>query len=258
MMPLVDMHCHLLAGLDDGPRTAEDALAMCRIAYDQGVRQSVALAHQNPDYPDVTPDAIRAAARDLASRLKAAGLAFDVFPCAEVMVGAETEDDWDAGRLLSVADRGQYVLLEMPHNLFLDLRRTVERFCAKGVRPILAHAERYQELIAEPGAIESLIAAGCLVQVNSRSVTDPTSGAEKRALRDWFRRGVVHLLGSDGHSTQRRPPHLADAHRQVSRWAGPAAADRVGSILGAAILQGLPLRVPPPQPPPKRWLPRIW
>ena len=73
-----------------------------------------------------------------------------------------------------------------------------------------------------------------------------------------FGTGIIHLLGSDGHSTQRRPPHLADAYRQVSRWAGPAAADRVGSILGAAILQGLPLRVPPPQPPAKRWLPRIW
>src|SRR5688500_19617227 len=55
MPPLVDTHCHLLAGLDDGPKTPEDALAMCRLTYDQGVRHSVALAHQNEDYPDNSP-----------------------------------------------------------------------------------------------------------------------------------------------------------------------------------------------------------
>src|SRR5207244_4997577 len=72
--PLVDTHCHLLAGLDDGPRTPEDAVAMCRRAYDQGVRHSVALAHQNEDYPDNTPQRLRAAFAQLVADLKADGL----------------------------------------------------------------------------------------------------------------------------------------------------------------------------------------
>src|SRR5437870_10836589 len=72
VIPLVDTHCHLLAGLDDGPRTAEDALAMCRIAVAEGVRMICATAHQNPRWEAVTPDAIRAATRELPEAVRAA------------------------------------------------------------------------------------------------------------------------------------------------------------------------------------------
>ena len=67
MLPLVDMHCHLLAGLDDGPRTADDALEMCRIAHAEGTRMVAALAHQNERWNGVTPDIIRGAAQQLAA-----------------------------------------------------------------------------------------------------------------------------------------------------------------------------------------------
>ncbi len=73
MIPLIDMHCHLCAGLDDGPRTAEDALQMCRIAVEDGIRTSVALAHQNEQYPAVTPERIRTVVRALIESLDAAG-----------------------------------------------------------------------------------------------------------------------------------------------------------------------------------------
>src|SRR5262249_58807988 len=74
MIPLVDMHCHLLAGLDDGPRTEDDAVAMCRLAGAEGVRWMAATAHQNECYPAVTPDAIRAATARLRQRLADHGL----------------------------------------------------------------------------------------------------------------------------------------------------------------------------------------
>jgi protein-tyrosine phosphatase len=257
MIPLVDMHCHLLAGLDDGPRTDADALAMCRLAYAEGTRLAAATAHQNERWHAVTPDGIRGAARRLAQALRDAGVPLTVFPCAEVMAHPEVEAAWQAGDLLSVADRRQYLLLEMPHGVFVDLRDTAGRLRRAGVRPILAHPERHPELLHEAGAIERLIRAGCLVQVSSHNVTDPSSRREERALRDWFRRGVVHLLGSDGHSPGRRPPRLAEAYRRVRRWAGSTVADRVCSTNGMAVLQGLPLRIAEPEPR-RSWLPRLW
>src|SRR5690349_4474401 len=165
MIPLVDMHVHLLAGLDDGPRSEQDALAMCRMAYAEGVRMAAATAHQNDEWNSVTPDRIRQATERLAHRLQEIGSGLLVFPCAEVMVHPEIESSWDRGSLLSVADRRQYLLLEMRHDLVVDLRATVARLRQRSVRPILAHPERHEELLHEPGRIEQLIRAGCLVQV---------------------------------------------------------------------------------------------
>jgi protein-tyrosine phosphatase len=258
MIPLIDMHCHLYAGLDDGPATDEDALAMCRIASEDGIRTVAATAHQNESWPAVTPEAIRQAARRLARQLLQADVPLAVLPSAEVMAHPEIEQSWRQGSLVSVGDRGQYLLIEFPYGLFVDLRPTITALRRAGVRPILAHAERQPELLHDPGRIEALIRAGCLVQVNAGSVTDPAGRDDARALRDWFRRGVVHVMGSDGHSPRRRPPHMAAAYRRVAGWAGSGTADRVFSTSGLAVLHGLPLRVPEPEPRPRRWFARFW
>jgi protein-tyrosine phosphatase len=254
MIPLVDMHCHLLAGLDDGPRTMEAALEMCAIAYQEGVRLMAAGAHQNERWAKVTPAMIRDAVRDLEKALAQNDLAMSVFPCAEVTAHPETVANWRAGKLLSVADRNQYLLLEMPHGVFVDLLPTARRLREQGVRPILAHPEREERFLHEPGEMEAMIDAGCLVQVSSHGVTDPKTSADERALKDWFRRGIVHFLGSDGHSPHRRPPHLAAAYRRIADWVGPAQADRIASGNGLAVVHGLPLSIPRPAPRGvKRW-----
>jgi protein-tyrosine phosphatase len=258
MIPLVDLHCHLLAGLDDGPRTDADALAMCRTAYAEGIRLACATAHQNERWAAVTPQRIRDAARRLAEQLREAAVPLTVFPCAEVMARPDLGAAWRAGQLLGVAGRQQWLLVEMPHGLFVDLMPAARQLAAEGVRLILAHPERHAELLDDPAPLEELVRAGCLVQVSTASITEPPGPQAGRQLREWFRRGLVHVLGTDGHSPQRRPPRMADAYRQVVRWAGVAVADRVGSTNGLAVLQGLPLRVPEPAPRPRRWLPRLW
>lgn len=253
MIPLFDMHCHLLAGVDDGPRTAAEVLEMCRIAWDEGIRCAAAGAHQNERWAAVTPDVIRAETRRLEQMLRAHEIALSVFPCAEVMLHPDVISFWDQGQLLSVADRRQYLLLEMPHGLFVDIRSIIGEFRQRGIRPILAHPERQPELLHEPGCIEQLIGAGCLVQVSSASVTAPANRADGQALKDWFRRGIVHVLGSDAHSPRRRRPQMARAYQQISRWAGVSAADRVCSTNGTAIVHGLPLRIAEPEPRRRRW-----
>ena len=258
MIPLVDMHVHLLAGLDDGPRSREDAVAMCRILHAEGVQMAAATAHQNEHWPAVTPDRIREAVGLLRQDLAAAGLPLTVFPCAEVMADPDTPEAWAAGELLSVGDHGQYMLLEMPHGTFVDLRPTAERLIAAGVRPILAHPERNPEFLEDTAPLEDMVRAGCLVQVSSGSVTDPPGAAAEKALTAWFRRGLVHLLGSDGHSPRRRAPRMAAAYERIRRWAGGGVADRVCSTHGMAILHGLPLRVPDFEARRVGWLPRLW
>jgi protein-tyrosine phosphatase len=175
-----------------------------------------------------------------------------------VMVAPDTEESWRAGRLMSVADRGQYLLVEMPNGLFVDLTETVRGLREAGVRPILAHPERHEELLHEAGQIEKLIELGCLVQVSAGSVTKPRSRTDAQALKSWFKRGIVHCLGSDAHSVKQRPPTMSAAYRQIARWVGTGMADRIGCTYGMAILQGLPLRLPRAEAKAVSWFGSLW
>jgi len=258
VIPLVDLHCHLLAGLDDGPRDREAALAMCRLACEQGTRMVAATAHQNPRYPENSPERIRSATRELAESLRAENLPLQVFPSAEVMAQPDLLDSFEAGELLGVGGQPGYLLVEMPDGACVDIGYLVERLSSQGVRPILAHPERHEEVLHTPGVIEELIASGCLVQVSSASITHPRSLAERRALRGWLRRGIVHLIGSDGHSVRRRPPLLAAAYAEIVRCVGTSAADRICSTNGMAVLQGLPIRTSAPKPLRRSWLMSWW
>lgn len=103
-----------------------------------------------------------------------------------------------------------------------------------------------------------MIQAWCLVQVSSGSVTHAKHPVDERALKNWFKRGFIHLIGSDGHSPRRRPPLNGDAYRIICRWTGVGAADRICSSNGLAVLQGMVLRVSSSEPK-RRWcLPRFW
>jgi protein-tyrosine phosphatase len=256
MIPLVDTHCHLLAGLDDGPQSDDEAFSMCEDALREGIQMVAALAHQNPHYPQVSPERIRTATSALATRLRAEQTALTVFPCAEIMVRPDLDAAWQRGDLLSIGDRGKSLLVEMPHREFVDLRETAERLKPDGVRVVVAHAERYPELLHTPGLVEEWIESGCVVQASSAGVTESRRRCDLRALKKWVQRGIVHLLGSDGHDLDRRPVRMAAAYRQIAQWAGEPTADRICSTNGMALLQGLPLRIPPPRP--AGWLARFW
>lgn len=258
MSALVDMHVHLLAGLDDGPKTMDEALAMGRLLVAEGAQHSVALAHQNEEWPLVTPERIRVAAAAFAEALRAAEIPLEVFPTSEVMAHPELVAGWTSGQLMSVADRGQWLLVELPHNLFIDLRPIVRDLRALGVRVIVAHAERTPEMLHRAGVIEELIHLGCLVQVSSGSVTSPGMARDQKALKEWFKRGVVHLLGSDGHSPRRRAPQLAAAATMIRRWVGAARADEICRDNGLAVLRGAAPSIAPPLPPTRSWFARLF
>ncbi len=247
------MHCHLLAGLDDGPRTQEDAVAMCRISCEEGVHMAAATAHQNKRWNEVTPQKIREATEELKASLRKASLPLTVFPCSEVMVEPETPQHWNQGKLLSIADHNQFMLLEMPRGMFVDLHPTVERLQQKNIRLLLAHPEQYEEFMEKEELLKDLIRAGCLVQVSTGNLTKSLSRKEEKTLKGWFQRGLVHVMGSDGHSPRKRQPRMADAYHQVVHWVGTNIADRVFSINGMALLQGLPLNVPMPKPRTNLW-----
>ncbi len=258
MLPFVDVHVHLLAGLDDGPKTQAEAVEMCQMLVAEGVGLSVALSHQNYLYPEVTPERILQSIAELQSELTAQQIDLELVPAAEIMIDPDIEVDWAENRYLSIANQRQYVLLEQPNNLYIDIRSVVNFFREQRIRPILAHAERTNEWLYEPGIIEELISMGCLVQVSTSSITQPVDQRMERALRSWFRRGMVHVLGTDAHSPRRRRPLYAQAVSVLRRWIGEAQTEQICYHNGNAVLRGLPLRLIKPIPKTSSWFSRIW
>ena len=258
MSAIADTHVHLLAGLDDGPPTQDIALAMCRMLVAEGASLATALAHQNPDYPDNSPERMIASASRLSAALLDRKIPLTVFPTGEVMLSPSIVADWKGGRLLSVANRGKWLLVEMPHGDFVDVLPIVDELRPLGVRLIIAHAERYPELLFEPELARQWIAAGCLIQVTARAIVEPWDDDMKRGITEWARGGFIHLLGSDGHGIDRRQPLLAAGYRQLARLAGRSAARRIGWEQGAAILRGESIEVPQPVPATRRWFSRFW
>jgi len=143
---------------------------------------------------------------------------------------------------------GRYLLIELPHDLYIDLRGTVAGLMRQGVRPVLAHPERTPEMLHRPGEIEDLIAMGCLVQVSARSFLRPRSPDDFRAIRSWFERGVVHLLCSDAHGVRRRAPRMAEAMDLLESWIGPVERARIASDNGIAVFRGGIVNAPVPRP----------
>lgn len=253
MTPLVDIHCHLLAGLDDGPQSVDEALAMCQIAWAEGIRCVAATAHMSEDWPDVTGALIRVATRQLAARLREVQLPLSVYPSAEVIVRPDLDAAWLRGELLGVAGQRTYLLIEFPPGAFFDLRDTIRRLRQVGIRPILAHPERTIGLLRDSGAVAALIQEGCLLQVSSESLTGPPLDETTQVLKNWTRKGFVHFVGSDGHGSDHRVPRMAAAYEQVAHWAGRVVADRICSLHGLAVLEGRALRVATPQPAKRPW-----
>jgi protein-tyrosine phosphatase len=258
MTPLADTHVHLLAGLDDGPATRDVALAMCRLLVAEGARHATALAHQNEGYPANTAEHLRGAAIGLAADLIAKGIPLHVYPAGEIMLSPSLVDDWHAGTLLSVGDRKRWLLVEMPHGVFLDVLPVAESLRPLGVRLIIAHAERYADLLHDPGLAAQWIDAGCLLQVTANALADPADAATEKALQLWATNGFIHLLGSDGHGIDWRRPVLAAGFERLRQWAGRGPAERIASLWGVAVLQGLPVEVPPPRPPSRSWFTRLF
>jgi len=247
----------LLPGLDDGPESWDDAIEMCQMMWDDGVHATAATAHQGEQWPEVNVERILATTQELRERLEDTGVPLAVYPCAEVMVTPDLDDLWRQGLLLGVSNAQSYLLIELPHGLFVDLRWLVSELVSMDVRPILAHAERHPDVLFGTGVVEELISRGCLIQVSAGSITRSNSASVTKTLRSWARRNVIHLIGSDAHSPTRRPPGIAAAYGRLAEWAGNTVADRICRINGMAVLEGLPLATPAPRRSRRRWFSRI-
>jgi protein-tyrosine phosphatase len=244
---VIDLHSHLLPGIDDGAPDIAATLAMARVAVAGGVEAIVATPHVNATYrTDPFTFAERVAAVQTA--LDDAGVALRVHTGAEVSHALLLELPDEALRAC-VLGSGNYVLLEPPlagPAPFID--RMAMDLQAKGFRVVIAHPERISAFQRNIGTVQDLVDLGCLTSVTASSLVGDFGGTVKRFTQELFARGLVHNIASDAHDAERRSPALRPVLDQavaelpeLERWLGYLMLD-----VPRAILAG---ERPPAEPP---------
>jgi protein-tyrosine phosphatase len=244
---MIDVHCHVLPELDDGPKAIEGSLELARAARAAGTTTLIATPHVNRRY-DVNLTSIEAGLRKLRARLAEEGIGLRLLMGGEISTGrlaSLSDDELDALRL----GGGPYLLIEAPLGPGLGtLPSAVERLQRDGFRVLIAHPERSPGFQRDPSKLAHLVDNGALCSITAASLSGQFGRTPHRFALALLREGLVHNVASDAHDAYRRSPDL--------RPGLAAAAARLGECdelaqwltreVPAAIVEGAPL---PPRPP---------
>ncbi len=216
---MIDLHCHLLPGIDDGPSTIRDAVHMARVAVDDGTTTIACTPHRRPKYPN-TPEMVADAVAGFRERLAEEGIPLDLVTGMELDIDELLAMDVDE-RAGSALGDGPWLLVEMPFQGWpLDLARLMTELEMQGLRTLIAHPERCSSVQKNPDRVRDLIGRGALIQVNAESITGMLGDQPQRAAERLLRAGFVHVIASDAHTPSRRPPGLTAALERAAELLG--------------------------------------
>ncbi len=217
---MIDIHTHILPGIDDGAPDMEVSVAMARMAASEGVMTMVATPHAcDGVYNSQKIDVINGC-RELNEVLKQAGVPVEILPGQEVHLTPEVLEDIDARRVLTL-NHSQYLLLELPmHVLPQYLPEMIRSIHSRHLIPIIAHPERNPALMSSMALVEELHYCGALFQVTAGSFTGLFGRGVKKSAGHLARAGLVHFLGSDAHSSTHRTPSMARGMAHMCKITG--------------------------------------
>ena len=217
---MIDLHFHCLPGIDDGPRDWDAAVALCRAAAADGVTTIVATPHVLRDHW-LNEDSAK---RDqMIMKLNSLlGGSPAVLPGCEYYFSSDALELWEQGSAgpLTGLNRSRYLLVEFPSTRIPDQAEEVlYEMTLAGVKPVIAHPERNLVFAEQPEKLKRFMELGALAQVTASSITGAFGRAAYAAADEFFRRGLIHLVASDSHSLDRRPPSMSAAREAVKeRW----------------------------------------
>lgn len=245
---MIDIHCHLLPGLDDGPATPADALALAQALVADGITHVVATPHVFPGRYDNRRSGVQAARAGFAALLAAHGVPLQLRCAGEVRLTPEVLDLLTLNELPWLGDSPglRTVLLEMPDDQVpLGALAFVHALQRQGITPVLAHPERNRGVMTQPERLRPFLETGCRVQVTAGSLVGQFGAKAQAAAEALLEQGWVHAVASDAHNLRGRVPRMADAHRWLTEQAGEGFAHEL-TVAGPARLCGWPAADQPP------------
>lgn len=223
----VDIHTHILPGIDDGSRDWSQTERMLRIQQEQGVTDIIATPHFDMEQNYQDPDKLRALVAEANEHAKKVTPGITLYPGCEVLYTPGVIDAYKKGDILTLAD-SQYLLVEFfPRSPYREIEEAIASFVREGLVPVIAHVERYECLRNEYDRLYDLMKMGAVMQMNSRSLLGKRFDKRVKLCRKMVQNGFIHFFGSDCHNEEERPPKMQEPHKTIAKLCGEQIADEL-------------------------------
>lgn len=218
----VDIHCHILPGVDDGAKSLEQAYHMLEIACKQGISTMIATPHHMPDGKNASPETIGKRVAQLQSYVDEKQLNMKIYAGNEIYFYGEAADMLDEGKICTLADSSCVLVEFSPMDDARYIRNSLAELQNMGYDPIIAHVERYMSLCKAPfEKIQELRDMGVLIQVNAGSVTGFFGKGSKDIAEKLLKKELVDFIGTDAHSDGGRAPKIEECAQILQKKCSP-------------------------------------
>lgn len=231
-MGMVDVHCHLLPGVDDGAKDWETTLEMCRMAREDGVRHIVCSPHANHKYRYV-----RESHEELLAELRRRAPQMEFSLGCDFHLSYDNVDDAVAHPTRYVIGQTNYLLIELSDFTPFNVGATIFDLQRAGMRPILTHPERNPQLQRKPESVEEFVLQGCLLQITANSLTGTWGKTAQKMAEMLLKKGWAQIIASDAHGSKRRTTVLSEARKAAAAIVGEEAATRLVETNPAAVVK---------------------
>jgi len=216
-----DIHCHCLFGLDDGPATMAESLALCRSLVEESITTVVATPHQLGRFDGCNKASnVREAVNDLNEALRNSSITLKVVPGGEVRVDERVCQFLEADKILTLADGGKYILLELPYQVFIDIEPLLTELASMGIQSVISHAEKIASLATQHQIILRWLEHSAHLQITASSLLGDFGLEVQRAAWYLLTSGRAALVATDSHDTNLRRPRMRAAFGRISTKLG--------------------------------------
>jgi protein-tyrosine phosphatase len=243
---MIDLHTHILPGVDDGVETEDEAVELARMAIEDGTRTIVATPHCKEGSWDNQRDAVLDRVARLRQRLDREDLDLELQPGAEVHLCPDLVARVGDGRAPTLADNGKTLLLELSLTQYpVELEKLIFELKLAGLDVLLAHPERIRYFQEDSQRYEKVVRGGAYGQVTTGSILGTFGSRAREYSEELLSKGLVHVLASDAHNTRGRSPVLTPALEAVVPLVGRRFATSMVEGTPRALLEGRTPEVPP-------------
>jgi len=243
---MIDLHTHILPGIDDGVQTIKGSVEFARVAIEDGVKVIIATPHYKEGVWDNHREGILASVATLRERLAQENLSVDLRPGSEVHLCPNLVQRVKDGQATTLNDNGRTVLLELSLTQYpVELENLVFQMKLAGLHVLFAHPERIRYFQDDIRRYESVVQLGGYGQITTGSVLGTFGSEAQRFTEELLRKGLVHVLASDAHNVRGRPPILSEALEATAALVGRRRALSMATDVPEALIEGREPEIPP-------------